>query len=68
MLLIDLLVESALFQSKGAARKEIPAGGVYLNNDRITDVAFAIKKEHLIAGAALVLRKGKKNYYLVKFK
>ncbi len=65
--LIDLLAETGLFQSKGAARKEIPAGGVYLNNDRVTDVAFLIKKEHLIGGAALVLRKGKKNYQLVKF-
>jgi tyrosyl-tRNA synthetase len=65
--LIDLLAETGLFQSKGAARKEIPAGGVYLNNERITDIAFTIKKEHLIGGSALVLRKGKKNHQLVKF-
>ncbi len=65
--LIDLLAETGLFQSKGAARKEIPAGGVYLNNDRMTDVAFTIKKENLIAGSALVLRKGKKNYHIVRF-
>jgi tyrosyl-tRNA synthetase len=65
--LIDLLVDTALFQSRGAARKEIPAGGVYLNNERITDPAFIVKAENLIAGSALVLRKGKKNYHLVKF-
>jgi tyrosyl-tRNA synthetase len=65
--LIDLLVETGLFQSKGAARKEIPAGGVYLNNERITDIAFLVKSEHLIAGSAAVLRKGKKNYQLVRF-
>lgn len=65
--LIDLLAESGLFQSKGAARKEIPAGGVYLNNERITDVALTVQTSHLIGGSALVLRKGKKNYHLVKF-
>jgi len=65
--LIDLLVESKLFQSKGAARKEIPAGGVYLNNERVTDVAFAVTTQHLIDGCAIVLRKGKKNYQLVRF-
>jgi len=65
--LIDLLAESGLFQSRGAAKKEIPAGGVYINNERVTDAAFAVKKEHLIAGTAIVLRKGKKNYHLVKF-
>ncbi len=65
--ILDLLVETALFQSRGAARKEVPAGGVYLNNERITDIAFNVKPEHLIAGAALVLRKGKKNYHVVRF-
>lgn len=65
--LIDLLVDAGLFQSKGAARKEIPAGGVYLNNERVTDIAFLIKAEHLIGGSAVVLRKGKKNYQLVRF-
>ena len=65
--LIDLLVETGLFQSRGAARKEIPAGGVYLNNNRVTDLEFVVKAENLIAGTALVVRKGKKNYHLVKF-
>jgi tyrosyl-tRNA synthetase len=65
--LIDLLVDAGLFTSRGAARKEIPAGGVYINNERVTDVAFNVTSEHLIDGCAVVLRKGKKNYQLVKF-
>ncbi len=65
--LIDVLVESGLFQSKGAARKEIPAGGVYINNERVTDVAFTLNPSHLIAGAAIVIRKGKKNYQFLHF-
>lgn len=65
--LIDALVESGLFQSKGAARKEIPAGGVYVNNDRITDATAVLKPEQLIAEHAIVLRKGKRNYHILKF-
>jgi tyrosyl-tRNA synthetase len=65
--LVDLLAETGLFQSKGAARKEIPAGGVYLNNERVTDALSKVEKSNLIAGQALVLRKGKKNYHLVRF-
>ncbi len=65
--LIDLLTETGLFQSKGAARKEIPAGGVYLNNERITDIGHMVTRESLISNRALVIRKGKKNYHLVKF-
>jgi len=66
--LIDLLVETGLLGSKGAARKEIAAGGVYLNNERITDPSHSLKLEHLIAGSHLVIRKGKKNYHLVSFR
>jgi tyrosyl-tRNA synthetase len=65
--LVDLLAETGLFQSKGAARKEIPAGGVYLNNERMTDASMLVKPGNLISGKALVLRKGKKNYHLVRF-
>lgn len=67
MPLLDLLAETGLFQSKGAARKEMTAGGVYLNNERISDANIRIEAKDLIADAALVLRKGKKNYHLVKF-
>jgi tyrosyl-tRNA synthetase len=65
--LLDLLVEAGLFQSKGAARKEIPAGGVYLNNERTTDTTLILNESHLIAGDMAVLRKGKKHYALVRF-
>lgn len=63
--LIDALVESTLCASKGAARKEIPAGGIYVNNDRINDPNAKLKSEHLIAGSYIVLRKGKRNYHLL---
>jgi tyrosyl-tRNA synthetase len=65
--LIDLLVETGLCSSKGAARKDITAGGIYLNNERSTDPATSISTTHLIAGHYVVLRKGKKTYHLVAF-
>jgi tyrosyl-tRNA synthetase len=65
--LIDALVDSGLCSSKGAARKDIAAGGVYVNNERVTDVAATLRSVDLIGGAHLVLRKGKKNYHLLRF-
>jgi tyrosyl-tRNA synthetase len=65
--LIDALVDSGLCNSKGAARKDIAAGGVYVNNDRVNDVAATIKATDLIGGGHVVLRKGKKNYHLLRF-
>lgn len=65
--IVDLLVESTLCGSKGAARKDIQGGGIYLNNDRVSDPAALVNPGDLLAGFALVLRKGKKSYHLFRF-
>lgn len=65
--LIDALVDTQLCASKGAARKDIAAGGIYVNNDRISDPASALNPSSLIAGSYVVLRKGKRNYHLLSF-
>ncbi len=64
---VDLLVESTLCGSKGAARKDIQGGGIYLNNERISDPATTVSADDLLADFALVLRKGKKSYHLFRF-
>lgn len=66
--LIDMLVETGLCQSKGAARKDVTAGGIYINNERTNDPALMITQKDLIAGGYVVLRKGKKTYHLLAFK
>lgn len=65
--LIDALVETGLCASKGAARKEIAGGGIYVNNDRVTDPAWVLKTSDLISGSHMVVRKGKKTYHLISF-
>jgi tyrosyl-tRNA synthetase len=62
--LVDLLVETGLSQSKGMARKDLAGGGVYLNNERVAD--RNLTTADLVLGRYLVLRKGKKNYHLVR--
>lgn len=64
--IIDLLVECGIAKSKGDARRSIQEGGINLNNDRITDVEQLIKPDRLIENRYLILRKGRKNYHLVK--
>lgn len=62
----DLLVECGLTQSKGEARRAIAEGGVNLNNQRVGDPARAVTVIDLLEGRFLVLRRGRKNYHLVK--
>ena len=65
--LVDLLAETGLCASKGAARKDVTSGGIYLNNERASDPMAQVSTEHLIAGRFVVLRKGKKTYHLASF-
>lgn len=63
---VDLIVETGLFKSKGEARRMIESGGVYVNNERIADAASTVNPNLLIDGELLVLRKGKKEYLVVR--
>jgi len=58
----DLIVHSGLAPSKGAARKDLEAGGIYLNNVRVPDHTRSITTGDLLFGKYLLLRKGKKSY------
>lgn len=66
MNVIDLLVETGLTQSKGEARRAIAEGGVNLNNQRVSDAARNVTIMDLLEGRFLVIRRGRKNYHLVK--
>ncbi len=65
--IVDLLVGSGLSTGKGAARRLIEGGGVYLNNVRVESPDRSVTPNDLAAGSTLVLRQGKKNYRLVRF-
>jgi tyrosyl-tRNA synthetase len=59
--IVDLLVESGLVPSKGAARRTIAEGGAYLNNRRVEEADLVPTEGDLVAGSWLVLRRGKKH-------
>jgi len=63
---IDLFVTTKLAKSKGEAKRLIESGGAYINNERLTDPAVTLTKDHIIDGKLLILRSGKKNYHLVR--
>jgi tyrosyl-tRNA synthetase len=63
--LVDLLVRTRLAESKGAARKLIEGGGVYLSGDRQIDARKTVSGADLKWPRAMLLRAGKKNYHLV---
>jgi tyrosyl-tRNA synthetase len=63
--LVELLVKAGAYESKGAARRELTAGGFYLNNVRETNPQRPMRHADLLFGKRLLLRRGKRNYLLV---
>lgn len=62
----DLLVVAGLSPSKGAARRTVGEGGVYVNNVRIDSDEWAPSPTDYLHGRWLVLRRGKRNIAGVK--
>lgn len=63
--ILDLLVETQVFPSKGEARKMLQGGGVSLNREKLTDIELLVNTSNLINDKYLIAQRGKKNYYLI---
>ncbi|GAA4705084.1 tyrosine--tRNA ligase [Pseudonocardia yuanmonensis] len=59
--IVDLLVDTGLVESRGAARRAVKEGGAYVNNVKIADEEWTPSAQDLLAGGWLVLRRGKRN-------
>lgn len=63
---LDLLaVSSAVFPSKGEARKMVQGGGVSVNKEKVGSVDQVFNASDLINDRYLISQRGKKNYYLL---
>ncbi|KGK86884.1 tyrosine--tRNA ligase [Desulfosporosinus sp. HMP52] len=65
--LVDALVQVGAVSSKRQARESIESGAIYINDIRHTIVDSAVSQLERLDQKYLVIRRGKKNYYLIKF-
>jgi len=65
---VDLLASTPLWKGKNDARRSVDQRGAYLNNLPVEDAARTLSEADLGGMSAFVVRKGKKNYALVKIK
>lgn len=66
--LVDLLVESKICESKRAARELIDGKSIHVNNKNIIDKEFMVTKKDSYNNEFTIIRKGKKNYFLIVWK
>ena len=66
--LVDLLVDAFICTSKREAREMISSGAISINNKKETDLEKRITKEDFIEGKVILIKKGKKKYFLGFYK
>lgn len=67
LLLEDLLIAIKAASSKREAREFIKGNSVSINGDKVNDLEKHITKEDALFNEFVIVKRGKKNYYLVKF-
>lgn len=64
--IVDALVLTGAASSKREARDFVNGGGVLINGEQIKDLGFMINKDTTIGEVYTIIRRGKKNYYVIK--
>lgn len=67
LLLEDLLIAIKAASSKREAREFINGNSIAINGDKVTDLTAKVGLNYALFDKYVVVRRGKKNYYLVEF-
>lgn len=67
LLIEDLLIAIKAASSKREAREFISGNAVAINGEKVCDLTHVVDEKDALFGEYVVIKRGKKNYYLVKF-
>jgi len=66
--LVDLLIATNVDKSKRQAREDIQNGAIRINGEKLTDTTIEIDPKDSFDGKYVVIRRGKKKYFLATSK
>lgn len=66
--IVGLLVNSGACSSKREAREFVGNGSITLNGEKVTDLDFVITREKCIDNTYIVIRRGKKKYFIGQYR
>ncbi len=64
--LVTWLVDLGIEPSRRQSREDIKNGAITINGERITDLDFVMTADNSFDNRFIIVRRGKKNYFLVK--
>lgn len=66
--IVDMLVETKIASSKREAREWVKGGSISINGERVNDIELNILKKDDIVDNYTIVKKGKKNYFVIEHK
>ena len=66
--MVEFVVNMGIAKSKREAREFIEAGAISINGEKVTDIGKIIDESNFIEKTYIVVKRGKKNYYIGKIK
>jgi len=65
--IVDFIVDAGVSPSKRQGREDVANGAISLNGERVTDTAYEVGADTRLEDAFTIVRRGKKNYKMIKF-
>ena len=62
--ILDLLINMGAASSKREAREFVLGNAVSINGEKVTDLEYTISEKDFLDGTYIIVRRGKKNYYI----
>ena len=66
--ILDLLVNNNICTSKREAREMVSGNAISINNEKVTDLEYIVSKKDAIDNEVVIIKKGKKKYFLGIYK
>lgn len=66
--IVDFIVEAGVSPSKRQAREDVTNGAISINGEKVQDTAYVVSVADRLDDAFTIVRRGKKNYKMVKYK
>lgn len=64
--LLDLMVQAKIASSKREAREWIAQGSIQVNGVKVQDQEFVVSKVNALTDSCTLIKRGKRNYYVIK--
>ena len=64
--IVELLSVAGVTRSKSEAARLVRGGGIYVNDERVQDEKVRLSADRAVEGQLFVIRKGKKDHFLIR--